>query len=124
MILISCPWCGPRDETEYAYGGQAHVAYPENPDALSDEEWARYLFYRANPRGVSAERWAHSIGCRRWFNVLRDTLTYEILAVYRLDEPRPGPARLSAAGAPAFEATGSVATGSDSTESDSTGAQR
>ena len=28
MMLIPCPWCGPRDETEFHYGGQAHVAYP------------------------------------------------------------------------------------------------
>ena len=25
MLLISCPNCGPRDETEFHYGGQAHV---------------------------------------------------------------------------------------------------
>ena len=24
MLLIRCPWCGPRDETEFHYGGQAH----------------------------------------------------------------------------------------------------
>ena len=29
MMLIACPNCGPRDETEFHYGGQAHVAYPE-----------------------------------------------------------------------------------------------
>ena len=26
MILIDCPNCGPRDETEYHYGGQAACA--------------------------------------------------------------------------------------------------
>ncbi|MGW4006460.1 sarcosine oxidase subunit delta, partial [Streptomyces nigra] len=26
---------------------------------MSDEEWARYLFFRANPKGPSAERWMH-----------------------------------------------------------------
>ncbi|CAM5589219.1 hypothetical protein SANTM175S_00671 [Streptomyces antimycoticus] len=31
----------------------------------------------------------HGTGCRRWFNVLRDTGEYEVLAAYRLDEPRP-----------------------------------
>ena len=31
MLQLTCPWCGPRDETEYHYGGQAHVPYPENP---------------------------------------------------------------------------------------------
>ncbi|MGE5094790.1 MAG: sarcosine oxidase subunit delta, partial [Betaproteobacteria bacterium] len=28
MLLIPCPWCGPREEIEFSYGGQAHVAYP------------------------------------------------------------------------------------------------
>jgi sarcosine oxidase subunit delta len=91
VLLIDCPWCGPRDETEYRYGGQAHVPHPENPDGLTDEQWAEYVFYRDNPKGPFAERWVHSIGCRRWFNVLRDTATHEVLASYRLDEPRPEP---------------------------------
>ena len=90
MLLIPCPWCGPRDEAEFHYGGQAHVAYPENPSALTDEEWARYLFFRDNPKGPFAERWTHAAGCRRWFNAVRDTGTNEILAVYRAGEPRPG----------------------------------
>jgi sarcosine oxidase subunit delta len=89
VLLITCPWCGPRDETEYHYGGQAHVAYPENPSELTDAQWAEFVFYRDNPKGPFAERWMHSIGCRRWFNALRDTATHEVLASYRLDEPRP-----------------------------------
>lgn len=91
MLLLDCPYCGPRDETEFGYGGQAHVPYPEQPDLISDEEWARYLFFRDNPKGLFAERWVHSIGCRRWFNVLRDTATYQVRAVYRLTDPRPAP---------------------------------
>lgn len=82
MLIITCPHCGPRHEQEFHYGRQAHVPYPEDPSALSDAEWARYLFYRANPRGPHAERWVHSAGCRKWFNVVRDTLTNEITAVY------------------------------------------
>ncbi|MFC3572399.1 sarcosine oxidase subunit alpha family protein [Streptomyces yaanensis] len=89
MLLIPCPWCGPRDEAEFHYGGQAHVPYPEDPSALSDEDWARYLFFRDNPKGPFAERWSHAAGCRRWFNAVRDTATNEILAVYRAGEPRP-----------------------------------
>ncbi|MFI1169819.1 sarcosine oxidase subunit delta family protein [Streptomyces sp. NPDC020801] len=89
MLLIPCPWCGPRDEAEFHYGGQAHVPYPENPAALTDEEWARYLFFRDNPKGPFAERWSHAAGCRRWFNAVRDTATNEILAVYRAGEERP-----------------------------------
>ena len=89
MLLLDCPYCGPRDETEFGYGGQAHVPYPAQADLLSDEEWAQYLFFRDNPKGLFAERWVHSIGCRRWFNVLRDTASYQVRAVYRLTDPRP-----------------------------------
>ena len=52
MQLIPCPWCGPRDEVEFHYGGQAHVPYPEDPQALDDEAWARYVFFRDNPKGA------------------------------------------------------------------------
>ncbi|MFF4506735.1 sarcosine oxidase subunit alpha family protein [Streptomyces sp. NPDC001401] len=89
MLLIPCPWCGPRDEAEFHYGGQAHVPYPENSADLTDEEWAQYLFFRDNPKGPFAERWSHSAGCRRWFNAVRDTSTNEVLAVYRAGEERP-----------------------------------
>ena len=40
MLLIRCPWCGPRDEIEFRYGGQAHLEYPAEPEALTDAEWA------------------------------------------------------------------------------------
>ncbi len=89
MLLIECPWCGPRDESEFSYGGEAHIVRPD-PDAASDEEWAAYLFYRKNPRGDHLEQWCHASGCRRWFNVRRDTMTYEISGVYRIGEKPPG----------------------------------
>jgi heterotetrameric sarcosine oxidase delta subunit len=89
MQLISCPWCGPREQDEFGYGGQAHVSYPARPDLLSDAEWAQYLFYRDNPAGLLAERWVHAAGCRRWFNAVRDTVSYQLVAVYRPGEPAP-----------------------------------
>ena len=100
MMLIPCPECGPRNENEFHYGGAAHVAYPEGGGHdLSDEEWGHFLFYRANPKGLMAERWLHSAGCRRWFNAVRDTVTYEFAAVYRPGEPRPDETRSNRAGA-------------------------
>jgi sarcosine oxidase subunit delta len=89
MLLIPCPWCGSRDETEFRCGGEAHIARPAAPDALSDAEWADYLFMRNNPKGRLRERWVHSLGCRRWFNLVRDTVTHEIIAVYEMGEPGP-----------------------------------
>jgi heterotetrameric sarcosine oxidase delta subunit len=81
MLLIACPWCGPRDEVEFRYGGQAHVAYPD-PDALDDAAWAAFLFVRDNPKGDFAERWVHAAGCRRWFNAVRHTVSHEIRRTY------------------------------------------
>lgn len=80
MLRIPCPWCGPRDEVEFRYGGQAHVRYPADPGAISDAEWAEYLFVRRNPSGELAERWVHADGCRRWFDLTRNTETNEISA--------------------------------------------
>lgn len=89
MLLIPCPNCGEREETEFHYGGAAHVPYPEDPSALTDREWAEYLFYRENPRGLFAERWCHNGGCRKWFNAIRDTFTYSFIQTYPMGSPRP-----------------------------------
>jgi heterotetrameric sarcosine oxidase delta subunit len=91
MLLIPCPWCGPRDEVEFRYGGEAHIARPADPAALDDAAWAGYLYMRANPKGLLAERWVHSAGCRRWFNLIRDTLSHRIVASYRIGEAPPEP---------------------------------
>lgn len=88
MMFIDCPYCGPRNETEFGYGGEAHVAYPQDPYALTDAEWAHYLFYRANPKGALAERWVHAGGCRKWFNAIRDTITYKFSDTYPAGSPR------------------------------------
>jgi sarcosine oxidase subunit delta len=65
------------------------VPYPEDPSALDDREWSRYLFYRANTKGILAERWQHAAGCRKWFNALRDTRTYRFVQTYPMGAPRP-----------------------------------
>jgi heterotetrameric sarcosine oxidase delta subunit len=89
MLLIRCPWCGPRDEVEFRYGGQAGIATPADADAVDDAAWADYLYMRDNPKGPFAERWCHAAGCRRWFNAMRDTATYEILATWPAGAPAP-----------------------------------
>jgi sarcosine oxidase, subunit delta len=81
MLLITCPWCGPRNDTEFSYGGEAGIVRPKDPSALSDREWADYLFMRVNRRGINLEQWCHSAGCRQWFNVARDTITNQMSTV-------------------------------------------
>jgi sarcosine oxidase subunit delta len=89
MLLINCPWCGERAETEFSYGGEAGITRPLSPDDLSDAEWADYLFMRSNPRGAHRELWNHSQGCRRWFGAERETVTYRIAETYRLSTDEP-----------------------------------
>jgi len=91
MLLIACPWCGPRPELEFRYGGEAHVARGADPAAVSDEAMADTLYLRTNPKGWHAERWRHAHGCGRFFNALRHTLTDRFGATYRPGEPRPSP---------------------------------
>ena len=82
MLIINCPYCGPREESEFTCGGEAHIARPLAENSISDAEFADYLFLRDNPKGLFLERWRHTAGCRRWFNVARDTVTHEIIEVY------------------------------------------
>jgi sarcosine oxidase, subunit delta len=96
MLVICCPYCGPRSELEFAYGGEAHIARPADPMSLDDEAWANFLYVRSNPRGIHAERWRHLHGCGRFFNVQRDTVSDTIIASYPVGTPPPLPAEKEA----------------------------
>lgn len=89
MLLIHCPWCGPRAELEFRCGGQAHLTRLTDAMGVSDEQFAQYLYMRDNPKGWHYERWNHVNGCRRWFNALRHTVTHEIRATYKPGDPKP-----------------------------------
>ena len=89
MLIIDCPYCGPRDQSEFSNGGEAHVKRPDGSAEIGDREWGEYVFIRANPKGIFYERWVHSHGCRKWFNAVRDTSTDTILKVYKLTDNPP-----------------------------------
>jgi sarcosine oxidase subunit delta len=89
MLLIDCPYCGARPETEFSYGGEAHIARPADPAALSDDEWGAFLYARTNLKGRHAERWRHTHGCGRFFNAVRDTVSDFFVVTYKTGEPRP-----------------------------------
>ena len=78
-MLIPCPHCGPRDEVEFTYRGDASVTRP-GPDA-GIEAWDEYLHLRSNPRGWTVDWWLHSSGCRAVFKVRRHTVSNTIDAV-------------------------------------------
>lgn len=89
MLLIDCPWCGPREELEFRCGGESHVSRPGPAETVSDVDWGAYLFLHRNPKGLNFERWVHVFGCRRWFNLARSTVTHRIVAIYGMHEPAP-----------------------------------
>ena len=77
MLLINCPFCGERNETEFIYGGPVGPVRPE-PATCSDEVWLDYLLNVPNPVGPVEERWWHARGCGDWFTIWRNTATHEI----------------------------------------------
>ena len=82
MLKIKCPYCGYRNESEFSCGGEAHIARPSANNKITDSAFCEYLFMRENPKGVFLERWCHTSGCRRWFNIARDTVSHEIYEIY------------------------------------------
>ena len=78
MLLINCPFCGARNESEFAFGGTATAPRPADPHSLSDSEWVDWLTIPENPMGPVDERWWHARGCGLWLTITRDTVTHDI----------------------------------------------
>ena len=78
MLHLTCPFCGPREFTEFEYGGEADLARPA-PDA-EEGAWLHYVYLRANPGGWRAELWRHAHGCGTWLRVERHTTSHQINA--------------------------------------------
>ncbi|MBF8289514.1 MAG: soxD 2 [Chloroflexi bacterium] len=77
-FLIDCPLCGPRETGEYRYGGELQTRpLPDSPVST----WSAYLYERTNVAGIERAWWFHRAGCRRWFQVERDTRTNEVIRV-------------------------------------------
>ena len=75
MLLIHCPNCGARDESEFDYGGRA-INYPalDAPITL----WHEAVHLRVNPPGEIDEYWYHAAGCECWIKMRRDLVTHDI----------------------------------------------
>lgn len=79
-MLISCPYCGPRDLAEFTYQGDAGRTRPD-PASTDQAAWNTYVYERANPAGPHREYWQHTGGCRVHLLITRNTLTHEIADV-------------------------------------------
>ncbi|MEM6739897.1 MAG: sarcosine oxidase subunit delta [Pseudomonadota bacterium] len=85
MQRFECPFCGWRDETEFRFIVEAGKPRPEPADAVSDAEWAAYLYACKAPKGTAREIWVH-LTCGEYFILIRDTVTREVIR----SEPLPG----------------------------------
>jgi len=79
MKIMTCPLNGPRNISEFAWGGE--VKAMPNPLTCSDDEWAEYVFLENNTAGVVREWWCH-LPTSYWFIAERNTLTDEIIRTY------------------------------------------
>jgi sarcosine oxidase, subunit delta len=78
MMNIHCPFCGPRNEAEFTFGGPVKPHRPD-PNAVNDREWTDYLTQVPNPLGPVEECWWHVRGCGTWLTIWRDTRTHDIV---------------------------------------------
>jgi heterotetrameric sarcosine oxidase delta subunit len=74
-FVLACPYCGPREVSDFAFGGEVIERPSEAP---SRRELYRYVYFRANLAGVQREWWYHRSGCGAWFQAERDTRTNEV----------------------------------------------
>ena len=79
MQCYTCPFCGPRDETEFFYGGEAGKERPEPSAEVTAERWAEWLYGETNSKGPSREIWLH-LTCGEFFLMERHTVTHEVFA--------------------------------------------
>ena len=82
MILIPCPYCGPRNSTEFAHRGETHTRPVEGDVGQAD--YRAYLYLRRNSAGWTTETWFHRFGCARFLLAERNTVTNEVRATHPL----------------------------------------
>jgi sarcosine oxidase subunit delta len=82
MQIFTCPFCGPRTENEFHYGGEAGNLRPDGGDVPGDR-WGAYLYMRANPKGRTREVWLH-MACGEFFVIERDSVSHQVFATTAL----------------------------------------
>jgi len=83
MKIMPCPVNGPRVVTEFAYWGE--VREMPDPAAVTDEQWADYVFNRNCVPGIKKEWWCHTPS-NTWFIAERDTERDLVLRTYLYGE--------------------------------------
>jgi sarcosine oxidase subunit delta len=87
MKILNCPLNGPRNISEFTYGGEFH-SMPD-PDSSTAREWAEHVFFHDNNAGVVIEWWCHTPSSY-WFLAERNTITDELLRTFHATEAAGG----------------------------------
>ncbi len=82
MKILNCPLNGPRNISEFVWGGEVK-AMPD-PATASDADWTAYLFLEDNIAGEITEWWLHA-PTNYWFIARRNTITDEIIETMTYD---------------------------------------
>ena len=83
MKMLDCPLNGPRNISEFVWGGE--VKPMPDPNGSTPQEWAAYVFLEDNAAGVVREWWCHA-PTSFWFIAERNTVTDEIIRTYPAGE--------------------------------------
>ncbi|MCP4433847.1 MAG: sarcosine oxidase subunit delta [Gammaproteobacteria bacterium] len=74
MLLVPCPHCGDRDESEFDYGGRAI----DSPALQADlTQWHEAIHLPDSIESNVTEIWFHTAGCECWIKLQRNIHTHE-----------------------------------------------
>ncbi len=79
MKILTCPLNGPRNISEFTYGGE--LKRMPDPATCSDAEWADYVFNSENLAGTVIEWWLHNTSSY-WFLAERHTVSDQVLRTF------------------------------------------
>ena len=83
MKIMICPLNGPRNISEFSYGGELKTMPDQN--TCSNEEGEDYVFNKSKIAGVVLEWWMHTPSSY-WFIAERHTVSDEILRTFDAKE--------------------------------------
>jgi len=83
MKILNCPLNGPRNISEFVWGGE--VRDMPDPADLAARDWGAWVFLENNTAGVIREWWCH-VPTSFWFIAERNTVTDEIVKTYPAGE--------------------------------------
>lgn len=87
MKRLNCPLNGPRNISEFVFGGEVK-ALPA-PDC-TNAQWVQHVFYATNTAGLAREWWLHQAS-GYWFIAERNRTTDEVERTFDPAELYPAP---------------------------------